>query len=110
MIEMTDIKRNLLALFVLLLIMALAPGVCLAADPANGRQGYERYCVSCHGVDGRGVVANAPDFSRGEGLMAPDTAIAQTLRSGKGGMPAFLGLLSNTELLDVVSYLRTLQR
>lgn len=42
--------------------------------------------------------------------MAPDTAIAQTLRSGKGGMPAFAGIFSNAELLDVVAYLRTLQR
>ena len=102
--------RNVLSLLVFVLGMALAPHVCLAADPANGRQGYERYCVSCHGADGRGVVANAPDFSRGEGLLAPDVTIAQTLRSGKGGMPAFLGILSNTELLDVVAYLRTLQK
>ncbi len=42
--------------------------------------------------------------------MAPDVTIAQSLRSGNGGMPSFLGILSNTELLDVVSYLRTLQR
>lgn len=101
--------RNLLSLFVFFLGVALAPHVCLAADPANGRQGYEKYCISCHGADGRGVVANAPDFSLGQGLMAPDVTIAQTLRSGKGGMPAFLGILSNTELLDVVAYLRTLQ-
>jgi len=97
-------------LFAFTLGVALAPYVSRAADPANGRQAYERYCVSCHGADGRGVVANAPDFSRGQGLMAPDVTIAQTLRSGKGGMPSFLGILSNTELLDVVAYLRTLQR
>jgi mono/diheme cytochrome c family protein len=102
--------RNWFLLFALTLGVALAPYVSWAADPANGRQGYDRYCVSCHGADGRGLVANAPDFSRGEGLMSPDLAIAQTLRSGKGGMPSFLGILSNTELLDVVAYLRTLQR
>jgi len=102
--------RNLFLLFAFTLGVALAPCVSWAADPANGRQGYERYCIGCHGPDGRGVVANAPDFSRGQGLMAPDVTIAQTLRSGKGGMPSFLGILSNTELLDVVAYLRTLQR
>ena len=102
--------RNLFLLFAFTLGVAFVPSVSWAADPANGRQGYERYCISCHGADGRGIVANAPDFSRGEGLMAPDVTIAQTLRSGKGGMPSFLGILSNTELLDVVAYLRTLQR
>lgn len=102
--------RNVLFLFVFPVSMVLMPHFCLAADPANGRQAYESYCISCHGADGRGVVANAPDFSRGEGLMAPDVTIAQTLRTGKGAMPAFLGILSNTEFLDVVAYLRTLQR
>lgn len=97
-------------LFLVGLGTTLAPVLSQAADPANGRQAYERYCISCHGADGRGVVANAPDFSMGQGLMAPDVTIAQTLRSGKGGMPSFLGILSNTEQLDVVAYLRTLQR
>ncbi len=92
------------------LCTAFVPAVSMSADPASGRQAYQRYCISCHGADGRGVVANAPDFSRGQGLMAPDVTIAQSLRSGNGGMPSFLGILSNTELLDVVSYLRTLQR
>ena len=102
--------RNLFLLFAFTLGVTLAPYVSWAADPANGRQAYDTYCVSCHGADGRGIVANAPDFSRGQGLMAPDTVIAQTLRSGKGGMPAFVGIFSNAELLDVVAYLRTLQR
>ncbi|UCH46594.1 MAG: cytochrome c [Betaproteobacteria bacterium] len=102
--------RVLFLLFLFGLSTAFAPVVSKAADPASGRQAYERYCISCHGADGRGVVANAPDFARGQGLMAPDVTIAQTLRSGKGGMPSFLGILSNTELLDVVAYLRTLQR
>jgi cytochrome c6 len=76
----------------------------------QGRIHYETYCRNCHGEDGRGVVAGAPDFSRGQALMKPDAALASGLKSAKGGMPAFQGILREQQLLDVVAYLRTLQR
>jgi cytochrome c6 len=99
-----------LVALVLMASMFFGLRMASAADPAKGREGYNQYCVTCHGADGRGMMGNTPDFSRGEGLMAPDVTIAQTLRTGKGTMPAFVGILSSEELLDIVAYLRTLQR
>jgi cytochrome c6 len=96
--------------------LALVPVALSCADPAlsadifKGREAYESHCQSCHGVDGRGRVANAPDFSRGQGLMAPDVALLRNLQAGKGAMPAFRGLVKDREMLDIVAFLRTFQR
>ncbi|MFN0315933.1 MAG: c-type cytochrome [Burkholderiales bacterium] len=81
-----------------------------AADIFKGREAYESHCQSCHGDDGRGRVANAPDFTRGQGLMAPDIALLRSIQTGKGAMPAFRGLVRDRDMLDVVAFLRTFQR
>ena len=93
-----------------LLLAAWLPCTGGAADIMQGRNHYETYCRNCHGEDGRGVVAGAPDFSRGQGLMKPDAALVSGLKSAKGGMPSFQGILRDQQILDVVAYLRTLQR
>lgn len=81
-----------------------------AANPAAGSEIYRQYCLGCHSPDGRGSVAGAPDFSRGQGLMTPDASLVRALRTGGRGMPSYEGLLRDQQLLDVVAYLRTLQR
>ncbi len=80
-----------------------------AADVANGGALYQRHCISCHGDTGFGVMPGAPDFSRGEKLFAPDSELAQSIRDGVRVMPAFDGLLTEQEILDVVAFLRTFQ-
>lgn len=94
----------------MLLLAGIFPRVGTAADIIQGRAHYENHCRNCHGDDGRGVVAGAPDFSRGQGLMKSDAALVSALMSTKGGMPSFQGILRNHQLLDVAAYLRTLQR
>ena len=51
-----------------------------------------------------------PDFRRGEGLFRSDDDLLQFIRNGSGMMPAYRGLLSDRDILDVISYLRTLRR
>lgn len=79
-----------------------------AADVFKGRELYERHCVQCHGANGRGVLPNTPDFTRGQGLMKPDSALVELLRTGRGAMPAFRGVLRDQEMRDVIAHLRTL--
>ncbi len=88
----------------------LAGAPAQAADIFKGRDIYTRHCVICHGPDGRGVLASAPDFARGQGLLRNDFDLVQTVRSGRGVMPSFQGILSPPDMLDVVAYLRTFQR
>ena len=81
-----------------------------AADPDEGAQLYELHCEVCHAEDGRGRVAGAPDFSRGQGLLVPDSTLVQLLRKGRGSMPAYEGLLREHQLLDLIAYLQTFHR
>lgn len=91
-------------------VASLAPWAALAADPGNGGRIYAMHCIGCHGVGGHSVMPNAPNFARNEGLMQPDVVLAESIRRGKNIMPAFLGILREQEIRDVVVYLRTLSR
>lgn len=92
----------------LCLIAALA-GAARAGDIAKGGELYSRHCAGCHGSDGRPVMPLAPDLSVPTALLKPDPMLLATLRTGKGAMPAYRGVLRDRELLDIVAYLRTLR-
>lgn len=81
-----------------------------AADIYNGKEIYGLHCETCHGTDGRSVEPGTPDFSSGESLFVADSHLMRVLRDGIGSMPAYRGLLSDAEILDVIAYVRTLQR
>lgn len=81
----------------------------MAADPINGGQIYQAQCSNCHGASGVSSIPGVPDFSRGEGLFQPDSTLANTVRTGKGVMPGFQGILKESEIFDVIAYLRTLR-
>jgi cytochrome c6 len=88
--------------------LLLACSVAQAGDINKGRQLYGSYCSICHGLTGRSTMAGAPNFNRGEGLMRPDADLLASIRSGKNACPAFRGILTDREILDVVAFLRTL--
>jgi len=81
-----------------------------AADLARGSQIYALHCAVCHGPTGQGGVPGAPRFNRGERLLQSDAALLEAVRRGRNVMPAFAGVLRDREILDVIAYLRTLQR
>ena len=81
-----------------------------AADVARGAQTYAMHCASCHGPAGQGVHPMAPRFNRGEKLMQSDLTLLERVRRGRNACPPFNGVLRDREILDVVAYLRTLQR
>jgi cytochrome c6 len=83
-------------------------GATWASDPNKGGQIYATQCASCHGASGVSVMPNAPNFARGEGMLQPDPVIAASIRNGMNAMPAFQGILSDSDIMDVVVYLRTL--
>lgn len=81
-----------------------------AADVVKGGEIYALQCVSCHGRAGVNVMPAAPNFARGDGLMQPDFALLASIKNGKNAMPAYVGILNDREILDVIAYLRTLRR
>lgn len=92
-----------------LLIVGLLPLAASAADPGHGAELFRVHCASCHGSDGRPVLPGAPDLSRPTALLKPDPVLLQSIRSGRGAMPAYQGLLRDREVLDIVAHLRTLR-
>lgn len=86
-----------------------ASGAVFAADPTKGRMIYMSHCQNCHGANGVGQFPGMPDFSRGESLFRPDIELVRVIFAGRGMMPAFRGMYTEEELLDVVAFLRTLR-
>lgn len=96
---------------VLAALAALAvPVDARAQNPFDGEKIYETHCVSCHGRNGQPTLSGTPSFARGERLHLPDTVLLQSLQNGKGVCPAWRPLISDRDLLDVLAYIRTLQR
>lgn len=72
---------------------------------------YNRYCVRCHGVDGRGVwdIPDVPDFSNAAWQASrTDEQLARLTLEGRGAvMPAFRGTFTLEEAWAMSRYLRT---
>ena len=66
------------------------------------------HCAMCHGPRGEPVWPGAPDFRRPGSLMKTDAQLLGLLRQGRGVMPAYLGVLRDREMYDLVAHLRTL--
>lgn len=94
----------------ILAVAALFAWPASAADIARGGQTFAMHCAVCHGPAGQGIFPGAPKFNRGERLMQSDLVLLNTIRTGKNAMPSFNGILRDREILDVIAYIRTLQR
>jgi mono/diheme cytochrome c family protein len=74
---------------------------------------YNRYCIRCHGVDGRGVwdMPGVPDFTNARWQASrSDAQRARIILEGRGAvMPPFRGALSLEEAWAVGRYLHTLE-
>jgi cytochrome c6 len=90
--------------------LALASAPAMAGDPLRGAELYRQHCGACHGPGGRPVLPTAPDFTQHTALLKPDLALLASIRRGRGAMPAYEGVLRDTDILDVVAHLRTLRQ
>jgi mono/diheme cytochrome c family protein len=89
-------------------VLAFGSASVRAADTIKGGEVYAEHCASCHGASGMSVMPNAPNFAQNESLMQPDPSLLTSIRNGKNAMPAYQGILSDRDILDVIVYLRTL--
>lgn len=72
---------------------------------------YNRYCIRCHGVDGRGVwdIPDVPDFTNPvwQASRGDDQLVRLTLEGRGAVMPAFRGTVTLEEAWGMARYLRT---
>ena len=96
--------------------LALIAALVAAGSPAfaggagSGGALYDQYCARCHGFDGFPNLPGTPDFTRGESLLKSDPELINALRFGIRSMPGFDQTIDEKGLIDVVFYIRTLQR
>ncbi|MCU7935376.1 MAG: c-type cytochrome [Candidatus Thiodiazotropha sp. (ex Dulcina madagascariensis)] len=89
----------------------------LMGDPEAGMQLYQKYCQVCHGVegDGDGIMTNLIGISPMDHTNPNVTnsldneELVRSILDGKGRfMPAWRGILSQTDVEALVSYIRLL--
>jgi mono/diheme cytochrome c family protein len=78
---------------------------------------YTKNCASCHGKAGLGdgVKARAiktfpGDFSKADFQGQTDGEIFYKTKNGRGDMPKYDGKITDTEIWNIVNYLRTLKK
>lgn len=81
-----------------------------AFDVIAGQTVYEAHCVNCHGIDGMPLTPDTPDFSLGQGLDKPDRFLFEAISTGMTLMPGYGGIINDEDILNVIAYIRTLQR
>ena len=94
-----------------------------AGDAAKGKTKYDTTCTACHGADLKGITGLGKDLTTSAFVKGqPDAGLVDFLKKGrpatdpanttkvdmppKGGNPA----LTDADLGDIVSYIRTLQK
>ena len=100
--------RAQMKLTAVMLYALLSTGLAYAGDMQSGREIYELHCSICHGANGVSVDMTIPSFANGDRLFQMDQDLVRSIREGKDLMPGFRGLLSDREIRDVISYLRSL--
>ena len=80
----------------------------------SGADAYKAKCAMCHGAAGLAATPMGKNlkmlsFKAPEMVKAPDAQFIASTKNGKGKMPAYNGKLTDAQIKDVVSYIRTLQ-
>lgn len=104
----TAVRASVQKLAGLAIFLLVQPVTLYAADLDKGKTLYLVHCSGCHGEMGFSVMPQVPNFARGEGLGQPDAVLMDVIRTGSDTRPPFLGILNDREILDVISYVRTL--
>ena len=99
------------AAMILLAASIAAPAFAQSAGAAT----YKAKCAMCHGPDGTAAtpVAKAMkivSFKDPTMVKAPDSQLETAVKDGKGKMKGFASTLSDAQIKEVVSYIRTLQK
>ena len=95
-------------LFILLAsgLLALCSSPAVAQDAAAT---YKAKCAMCHGADGKGGKMGTKDFASPEIKSQSDAQLTETITKGKPPkMPAYGEKLKDTEIKDLVTYIRGL--
>ncbi|HVN20704.1 MAG TPA: cytochrome c [Dongiaceae bacterium] len=96
------------------LLMSMVCGlIAVSASPAVAQDAaatFKSKCAMCHGADGKGGKMGTRDFASPEVKAETDAQLTDIITKGKGKMPAYGGKLKDTEIKDLVAYVRSLAK
>jgi cytochrome c6 len=106
------VKQNVRIAVLTLLSASLA---LPAVAQQTGEATWKAKCAMCHGADG---IGNTPvgknmklrSLKSPEDVKATDAELFKDTKSGVGKMQGYAGKLTDAQINDVVSYIRTLQK
>ena len=76
------------------------------AEVADGAQIFKKYCVLCHGVDGKLGLNGSKDITKS---VLSKAERKELIRNGKNTMTPFGGVLTEAEIDAVAGYTMTLK-
>jgi mono/diheme cytochrome c family protein len=99
------------AAMILLAASIAAPAFAQSA----GADTYKAKCAMCHGPDGTaatpmGKMMQIPSFKDPDLVKATDAALFTSTKDGKGKMPSYNGKLTDAQIKEVITFIRTLQK
>jgi len=94
-----------------IMLAAMVAATMTAAFAQSGADNYKAKCAMCHAADGSasgpaGKAMNVPSFKTSK--LTEAEMIAET-KAGKGKMPAFTGKLTDAQIKDVITFVKTLK-
>jgi len=94
-----------------IMLAAMLAAPMTAAFAQSGADNYKAKCAMCHAADGSasgpaGKAMNVPSFKTSK--LTEAEMIAET-KAGKGKMPAFTGKLTDAQIKDVITFVKTLK-
>ena len=104
--------------FRLILVTLLACGlIAVCASPAVAQDAaatYKSKCAMCHGPDGKGTPTGQKmgthDFTSAEVKAESDAQLNDIITKGKNKMPPYGTKLKDTEIKELVTYIRSLAK
>jgi mono/diheme cytochrome c family protein len=100
--------------FALLFIFTLTTAAVLAQDNSKTVELYKSKCAKCHGADGAatagGKKLGGKDAWDPEVMKMTDAGMIETTKNGKKKMPAYGKSLDDTQIKELVAYLRDLAK
>jgi cytochrome c6 len=98
------------------MLTMLAVGLVVWSTPSAAQDvaaTYKAKCAMCHGADGKGETPagkkmGAHDFASAEVQKMSDADLTQAIEKGKNKMPPYAGKLKDSEVKELVAYVRGL--
>jgi mono/diheme cytochrome c family protein len=74
---------------------------------ADGKAIFTKNCAACHQASGKGIPGAFPALAGSKFVQGPSADVAAVLLKGRGGMPDFSSTLSDADIAEVLSYVRS---